>query len=169
MLFQCDPIRSELKEFMEDEVSNSYEEIAEKFIERNFTEVPTKHGIHIISRPFNTKTFKDIWEQYTLLQHITAPIPQNKEYEAGKIVFSLTDKYINHAEALRECLQKAKWNPTGIIEVEKIDQNKTIVRIDCPFDKKILEREWHVYCWSEHFFMKCFDMHKDNLTVLFSP
>lgn len=172
MLFQCDPIRTELKDFMEDEEPTSdeeFEEIAEKFIEKNFSEVPTKHGLHIISRPFNTKTFKDIWEQYTLLRHVTAPIPQNKEYEDCKIVFSLTDKYINHAEALKECLQKAKCNSIGTIEVEKIDQNKTLVRIDCPFDKKILEREWHVYCLSEHFFMKCFDMHKDNPSVLYCP
>ena len=169
MIFQCEPIASKWKEFQNTQSDVFSERWVEAFKEENFAEVPTKHGIHIISRPFNSKTFKDLWEQYTAKYQITAPIPQNKEYEKGRTVFSLTDKYIKHAEGLKECLRRAKCNPTGAIEIVKMDQNKTLVKIDCPFDSVKLVREWHTYCVSERFFMKCFDMHKDNPSMLYCP
>lgn len=169
MVLQCEPIATKWKEFQDSHAQIPWERHRVIFAEENFSEVPTKHGIHIISRPFNTKTFKDLWEEYTMKYNITAPIPQNKEYENGKTVFSLTDKYLNHAEALKECLQSAKRNPTGAVDIVKIDQNKTLVKIDCPFDLTKLYREWHIYCASEHFWMKCFDMHKDNPSVLYCP
>lgn len=169
MLFQCKPIMDAWEEFQHTQSETFKDRWIDTFAEMNFAEVPTKHGIHIISRPFNTKTFKDFWEQYTSQYHITAPIPQSAEYEKGKTVFSLTDKYLNHAEALKECLRKAKCNPTGAIEIVKMDQNKTLVKIDCPFDPNKLEREWHIYCVSEHFWMKCFDIHKDNPSMLYCP
>jgi hypothetical protein len=169
MVLQCEPIASKWKEFQDTQAEMFKDRWRDTFIDMNFSEVPTKHGIHIISRPFNTKTFKDLWEQYTAQNHITAPIPQNKEYENGKTVFSLTDKYLNHAEALKACLQSAKRNPSGAVEIVKIDQNKTLVKIDCTFDLTKLYREWHIYCDSEHFWMKCFDIHKDNPSVLYCP
>lgn len=169
MVFQCEPIASKWKEFQDTQAEMFKDRWRDTFIDMHFSEVPTKHGIHIISRPFNTKSFKDLWEQYTAQKHITAPIPQNKEYEKSKTVFSLTDKYINHAEALKQCLRAAKLNRSGNVEIVKIDQNKTLVNIDCPFDSAKLEQEWHVYCASERLFMKCFDMHKDNPTILYVP
>ena len=169
MLCQCMPIKEKWDEFCNTQSEIFKYRWLSTFAEMNFSEVPTKHGIHIISRPFNTKTFKDLWEQYTMQYHITAPIPQSAEYEKGRTVFSLTDKYLNHAEALKECLRKAKCNPTGAIEIVKMDQNKTLVKIDCPFYTKKLEDEWHIYCESEHFWMKCFDIHKDNPTILYVP
>lgn len=169
MLCQCKPLSDSLQDLLNDPGIPDIIDRNMHFLKQYFTEVPTKHGIHIISRPFNTKTFKDFWEQYTAQYHITAPIPQSAEYEKGKTVFSLTDKYLNHAEALKECLRKAKCNPTGAIEIVKMDDNKTLVKIDCPFDPNKLVREWHIYCVSEHFWMKCFDIHKDNPTILYVP
>ena len=169
MIFQCEPIASKWKEFQNTQSDVFSDRWIDAFIEENFSEVPTKHGIHIITRPFNTKTFKDLWEQYTMQYSITAPLPQSAEYEKGRTVFSLTDKYLNHAEDLKKCLRSAKCNPTGAIEIVKLDQNKTIVKIDCPFDHYKLVREWGIYCSSGHFFMKCFDIHKDNPTILYVP
>lgn len=169
MILQCEPIATKWKEFQDSHAQIPWERHRDIFAEENFSEVPTKHGIHIISRPFNTKTFKDLWEEYTMKYKITAPIPQNKEYENGKTVFSLTDKYLDHAEALKECLRSAKRNPTGAVEIVKIDQNMTLVKIDCKFDLTKLYREWHIYCASEHFLMKALDMHKDNPSVLYCP
>ena len=167
MLLKCTPFNSRLAELEKE--WGILIDARSRFIESNFMEVPTKHGIHIISRPFDTKTFKDLWEQYTSQHSITAPIPQSAGYENGRTVFSLTDKYLNHTEAFKECLSKAKSDPNGSIEIEKMDQNKTLVKIDGPFYPKRLDDEWHIYCVSEHFWMKCFDIQKDNPTILYVP
>lgn len=173
IIFQCQPYDTIYKEWTSKwsftDGPNYPDTLLKKFIEGNFTEIPTKHGIHIIARPFNTKELSDRWYKFTSDNLITAPIPQSAPYEDVKTVFSLTDKYLNHAEAFKECLRKAKKNPTCSILIEKSDNNKTLVKIECPFDQSVLEREWHYYCSSERFFMKCFDCHKDNPTILYVP
>ena len=53
--------------------------------------------------------------------------------------------------------------------IEKLDDNKTIVTIDGAFDSKKLEKIWHDYCVKSSFGIKCFDIHKDNPTILYVP
>lgn len=176
MIIECQPYDTIYKEWTAGWVPldgqilpDTQSKMFDQFCEANFTEIPTKHGIHIIARPFNTKELSDRWYKFTSDNLITSPIPQSAQYEDVKTVFSLTDKYLNHAEAFKECLRKAKKNPTGSILIEKSDNNKTLVKIECPFDPMVLDREWHCYCTSERFFMKCFDCHKDNPSILYVP
>ena len=131
-------------------------------------EIRTKHGLHIISKPFNTAAFTNSWMEYVDKNCVTPPVPQNKLFGENKTVFSLTDKYLRHVEEFAECL-KSSINTVAGVTVEKLDDNKTIVTIDGAFDSVKLEKIWHDYCVKSAFGIKCFDIHKDNPTILYVP
>ena len=131
-------------------------------------EIRTKHGLHIICKPFNTAAFKAEWQKYVDSNCVTPPIPQNKLFGENKTVFSLTDSYLKYVDMFAKCLKTSIKTVAGIT-TEKLDDNKTIVTIDGAYDEKVLESEWSKACIQAAFGMKCFDIHKDNPTILYVP
>lgn len=126
--------------------------------------VPTKSGHHIITQPFNKKSFADKWNEFCMTTKVTAPLPQTKA-EPDYFHFSLTDKYLKHVKAFEEILKECGAYTT----VDKIDKNKTIVHCVGGFGFSKLEQKWHDYCVEKSFWMKQPDCHKDNPTILYVP
>lgn len=145
------------------------------FCEANIPVIRTKHGLHLICRPFNTMTFKNQWDLFVMQKEITPPLPQHKiehikEADSEKmvptVVFSLTDMYLKHQDDFfKICDQfgKAKKIP--------IDKNKTVIHYVEYIEGELgeVDREWRQYCLDNKIYMKCFDIHKDNPTILFVP
>ena len=131
-------------------------------------EIPTKHGIHIISKPFNTAAFKAEWLAFVDENCITPPVPQNKSFGENKTVFSLTGAYLNHVDVFESCLKNSIKNIADVT-TERLDDNKTIVTIVGAYDSEKLAELWHTYCVQSAYGMKCFDIHKDNPCVVYCP
>lgn len=162
MILGCEPIKSDFTALNEE--WGILLDVKKHYIEQNFTEIPTKHGIHIITRPFNKKSFADQWAEYCQANNITAPIPQTK-FDETQIHFSLTDKYLGHVDSFSSILQGLG----ATVIITKIDKNKTIVHSSTNFNFSDLEKEWHKYCVEKSFWMKQPDIHKDNPTILYVP
>ena len=131
-------------------------------------EIRTKHGLHVISKPFNTAAFTNSWKEYVDRNCITPPVPQNKLFGENKTVFSLTDTYLKHVNGFETCLKNSIKNVANIT-TERLDDNKTIVTIVGAYDSKQLAELWHTYCVQSAYGMKCFDIHKDNPAILYVP
>jgi len=131
-------------------------------------EIRTKHGLHIICKPFNTAAFKAEWQAFVDENCITPPVPQNKLFDENKTVFSLTDTYLKHVDGFENCLKNSIKNIADIT-TERLDDNKTIVTIVGAYDSEKLVELWHTYCIKSAYGMKCFDIHKDNPTILYVP
>lgn len=131
-------------------------------------EIRTKHGLHIICKPFNTAAFKAEWQAYVDSNCITPPVPQNKLFDENKTVFSLTDTYLKHVNGFESCL-KNSIKSVANVNTEKLDNNKTIVTINGAYDSEKLVELWHTYCAQSAYGMKCFDIHKDNPSCLYFP
>ena len=131
-------------------------------------EIRTKHGLHIICKPFNTAAFKAEWQAFVDKNCITPPVPQNKLFGENKTVFSLTDTYLKHVDGFESCLKNSIKNIADIT-TERLDDNKTIVNIVGAYDSEKLAELWHTYCVQSAYGMKCFDIHKDNPTLMFCP
>lgn len=145
------------------------------FCEANIPVIRTKHGLHLICRPFNTMTFKNQWDLFVMQKEITPPLPQHKiehikEADSERMVptvdFSLTDMYLKHQDYFfKICDQfgKAKKIP--------IDKNKTVIHYVEYIEGELgeVDREWRQYCLDNKIYMKCFDIHKDNPTILYVP
>lgn len=162
MIVQCEPYKS---------MFNNSKIPYEEFLKENFTEIPTKHGLHIVSKGFDTTTFKNLWTAYTEEYCITAPLPQLKVETIDKdgtptttTVFSLTGYYLKHVKGLVEIL--SKYCETKTI---KIDKNKTIIHAYGNFVLADVDAEWKDYCIKHTLYMKQFDCHKDNPTLMFCP
>lgn len=162
MIVQCEPYKS-----MFNNSTIPYEE----FLKANFSEIPTKHGLHIVSKGFDTATFKKLWTAYTEEYCITAPLPQLKVETIDKdgtptttTVFSLTGYYLKHVKGLAEIL--SKYCETKTI---KIDKNKTIIHAYGNFVLANVDAEWKDYCIKHTLYMKQFDCHKDNPTLIYVP
>lgn len=171
MIVECEPFKSEweqFKLFCSNTALLQNGEWFKNFVKNHFTEIPTKHGIHIISKPFNTATFKANWQAFVDEKCVTPPIPQNKLFGENKTVFSLTDTYLKHVNGFESCLKNSIKNIADIT-TERLDDNKTIVTIVGAYDSEKLVELWHTYCVQSAYGMKCFDIHKDNPTALYFP
>ena len=165
MVLQCEPHKSNLKCWKHPApiLTLSDEDAKKAYLARTFFTLPSKSGKHIHCKPFNKAVFKSLWEEYTKKNLITAPVPQVK-FEPEMLHFSMTGKYLKKTKDFAEICKKFADN----VKVDKIDKNKNIVHanIDC-FDA--LEEEWRKYCLENEFWMKCFDIHPDNPTILYVP
>jgi hypothetical protein len=149
-----------------------HEDALEYYQNREFFTVPTKHGIHIVCKPFNTADFKQKWDAFAKEKQITAPLPQHalSNMENGhlnyRVHFSLTDMYLKHINEFSQVCQRT-CGESVIITTE--DKNKTIVHVcDTKYLPQI-RQDWHNYCLTHGIYMKCFDIHKDNPCMLYCP
>lgn len=151
------------------------EKMFKQFCEANIPVIRTKHGIHLICHPFNVMTLKNLWELYVSQKEITPPLPQwkiehIKEADSEKmvptVVFSLTDMYLKHQDDFFKICDKY-----GKAKKIPIDKNKTVIHYVEYLEGELGEvnRDWRQYCLANKIYMKCFDIHKDNPTILYVP
>ena len=165
IILQCEPVKTMWEEYVKNYADMPEGGWVNGFIQQHFTEIQTKHGIHIISRTFNKQAFAMAWNKYCVENHVTAPLPQVKvDTEKGVSHWSLTDKYLKHASHFAYILQSCGVTAT----IDKVDKNKTIIHSGI-CDQHALEDAWHAYCLENTFWMKQPDMHKDNPTILYVP
>lgn len=172
MICSCEPHASNVKWFERAPLNKIHEDALEYYQNREFFTVPTKHGIHIVCKPFNTADFKQKWDAFAKEKQITAPLPQLtlSNMENGhlnyRVHFSLTDMYLTHINEFSQVCQRT-CSESVIITTE--DKNKTIVHVcDTKYLPQI-RQDWHNYCLTHGIYMKCFEIHKDNPTLLYCP
>lgn len=172
MICSCEPHASNVKLFVLIPLNKIHEDALEYYQNREFFTVPTKHGIHIVCKPFNTADFKQKWDEFAKEKQITAPLPQLtlSNMENGhlnyRVHFSLTDMYLKHINEFSQVCQRT-CSESVIITTE--DKNKTIVHVcDTKYLPQI-KQDWNDYCLTHDIYMKCFDIHKDNPTGLYFP
>lgn len=171
MICSCEPHASNVSWYEGEPLKMSHDVALKNYQNREFFEVPTKHGIHIICKPFNTAVFKEKWDEFVKIQQVAAPLPQVAftPMEQNGINytthFSLIDMYLKHVEAFKSVCEKSC--KSALVDV--IDKNKTIIHCDETCFMTKLEQDWSKYCIDNKIFMKCFDIHKDNPTALYFP
>lgn len=179
MMCECEPHKSNIQKEIEFSCGSvnkvveyrckNDEEIKNLYIDREFFTVPTKHGIHIICKPFNTADFKSKWDEFAKTQQIVAPLPQvaHTQMHVNGVDytthFSLTDVYLKRVAAFDAVCKSCSKH--AIVDV--IDKNKTIIHCDETCDTAKLAADWRDYCLKIGFYMKCFDIHKDNPSLLY--
>lgn len=172
MICSCEPHASNVKRIAQAPLNKTHEDALECYHNREFFTVPTKHGIHIVCKPFNTADFKQKWDEFAKEKQITAPLPQLtvSNMENGhlnyRVHFSLTDMYLMHINEFSQVCQRT-CSESVIITTE--DKNKTIVHVcDTKYLPQI-RQDWHNYSLTHGIYMKCFDIHKDNPTLMYCP
>lgn len=172
MICTCEPHASNVKWYEHAPLNTTHEDALELYQSREFFTVPTKHGVHIVCKPFNTADFKQKWDAYVKDKQIAAPLPQltlsNMEncHLNYRVHFSLTDMYLKHVNEFSQVCQRT-CSESVIVTV--IDKNKTIVHVcDTKYLPQI-RQDWNNYCLTHGIYMKCFDIHKDNPTILYVP
>jgi hypothetical protein len=172
MICSCEPHASNVKWFILVPLNKIHEDALEYYQNREFFTVPTKHGIHIVCKPFNTADFKQKWDVFVKEKQITAPLPQHtvSNMENGhlnyRVHFSLTDMYLKH---INEFSQVCQRTCSESVIITTVDKNKTIVHVcDTKYLPQI-KQDWNDYCLTHGIYMKCFDIHKDNPTGLYFP
>ena len=172
MICSCEPHASNIKWYEQAPLNKTHEDALECYQNREFFTVPTKHGVHIVCKPFNTADFKQKWDAYVKDKQIAAPLPQLtlSNMENGhlnyRVHFSLTDMYLKH---INEFSQVCQRTCTESVIVTTVDKNKTLVHVcDTKYLPQI-RQDWNNYCLSHGIYMKCFDIHKDNPTILYVP
>lgn len=172
MICSCEPHASNVKWFEQAPFNKTHEVALECYQNTEFFTVPTKHGVHIICKPFNTADFKQKWDEFVKEKQIAAPLPQLtlSNMENGhlnyRVHFSLTDMYLKHVNEFSQVCQRTC---SESVIITTVDKNKTIVHV-C--DTKYLHqirKDWYDYCLTNGIYMKCFDIHKDNPTALYFP
>lgn len=181
MICSCEPHASNVlpfaygvsyKSFEQAPLNKTHEDALTFYQNREFFTVPTKHGVHIVCKPFNTADFKQKWDEYVKDKQIAAPLPQLtlSNMENGhlnyRVHFSLTDMYLKH---INEFSQVCQRTCTESVIITTVDKNKTLVHVcDTKYLPQI-RQDWNNYCLSHGIYMKCFDVHKDNPTGLYFP
>ena len=172
MICSCEPHASNVKWFILVPLNKIHEDALEYYQNREFFTVPTKHGIHIVCKPFNTADFKQKWDVFVKEKQITAPLPQLtlSNMENGhlnyRVHFSLTDMYLTH---INEFSQVCQRTCSESVIITTVDKNKTIVHVcDTKYLPQI-KQDWNDYCLTHGIYMKCFEIHKDNPTLLYCP
>lgn len=170
MICSCEPHASNVKLFEQAPLNKTHEDALECYQNIKFFTVPTKHGVHIICKPFNTADFKQKWDAFAKEKQITAPLPQHtvSSMENGHlnyhVHFSLTDMYLKHINEFSRVCQR-----TCSVIITTEDKNKTIVHVcDTKYLPQI-RQDWNDYCLTHGIYMKCFEIHKDNPTLLYCP
>lgn len=169
MMFECEPYVRNIQTAAKTFVNTSYDCDASLKIaleaERNNTPViPTKHGRHIISKPFNTQTMTNKWNEFCKGNGITLPLPRVFTDPENKFTtFELTDVYLNKSKEFESFLPAHQT-------VQK-DKNKISFIMDklSDWDLHMLDFYWHGHCLKNSYWMKMCDIHKDNPTLMFCP
>lgn len=164
-ILDCDACHMEHINAIVDMVHNCEPYVSGQYSDQEIPRIPTKHGIHLISHPFNKQTFNMFWNEYVKLNNLTNPLPQWKR-DPERTHFSFTGFYLKHITGFISILEQ---NAVKYI-IDKIDKNKTIIHLDnntYNFDN--LDTEWKQYCLSKQFYLDAPDMHKDNPTCLYFP
>lgn len=172
MICSCEPHASNVKWFEQASFNKTHEVALECYQNREFFTVPTKHGVHIVCKPFNTADFKQKWDAFVKEKQIAAPLPQLtlSNMENGhlnyRVHFSLTDMYLKHVNEFSQVCQRTC---SESVIITTVDKNKTIVHVcDTKYLPQI-RKDWHYYCLTNGIYMKCFDIHKDNPTLIYVP
>ena len=152
MIIQCEPYLRNIKPGDEESTIAS------------MPVIHTKHGKHIIVKPFNMQTMTEKWNQFCKDNGVTMPLPRVfTDPENKYTTFELTDVYLN----------KAKDFESFLPEHETIKKNKNKISFKMnklsDWDFHMLDFYWKGYCLKEQFWLKLCDIHKDNPTILYCP
>ena len=170
MMFECEPYVRNLQgmakvlinsSYMSNEDAYNYAVQNEK---ANTPVIPTKHGRHIISKPFNVQTMTNKWNDFCKDNGITLPLPRVFIDPENKFMtFELTDVYLNKSKEFESFLPAHRT-------VQK-DKNKISFIMDklSDWDLHMLDFYWHGHCLKNSYWMKMCDIHKDNPTILYVP
>jgi hypothetical protein len=170
MMFECEPYVRNLQNRCKVLINSTYmsHEDAYKYAmqcEKDHTPIiPTKHGRHIISKPFNIQAMTEKWNNFCKEKGITLPLPRTfTDPENKYTTFELTDVYLSKAKEFESFLP-----PHQTI---KNDKNKTSFVMDklSDWDLHMLDFYWHGHCLKNSYWMKMCDVHKDNPTILYVP
>lgn len=178
MMFECEPyvrnINSDAVSYLH--YNNNSVDIVEKInldeakeriikiVKEHTPIIPTKHGRHVISKPFNMQSMTEKWKQFCKDNGITMPLPKVfTDPENKYTTFELTDVYLNKAKDFESFLPEH--------ETIKKDNNKISFKMDklSDWDLHMLDFYWKGYCLKEQFWLKMCDVHKDNPTILYVP
>lgn len=164
-ILDCDACHMEHINAIIDMVHNCEPYVSGQYSDQEIPRIPTKHGIHLISHPFNKQAFNMFWNEYVKLNNLTNPLPQWKR-DPERTHFSFTGFYLKHIAGFISILEQNAFKYT----IDKIDKNKTIIHLDNnTYNFDILDTEWKQYCLSNQFYLDAPDMHKDNPTCLYFP
>ena len=164
-IVDCDACHMEHINAIIDMIHNCEPYVSGKYSDQEIPRIPTKHGIHLISHPFNKQTFNIFWNEYVKLNNLTNPLPQWKR-DPERTHFSFTSFYLKHIAGFISILEQNAFKYT----IDKIDKNKTIIHLDNnTYNFDTLDTEWKQYCLSNQFYLDAPDMHKDNPTCLYFP
>lgn len=170
MMFECEPYCRNIAELAKVFFNSSHAGteqsifLAHKQIKDATPIIPTKHGKHIIAKPFNVQTFGEKWKQYCQDNGVTLPLPKMFNDPDNKYtVFELTDVYLPISKEFEQFLPEH--------DTFQKDKNKISFRMAKLSDRDVhmLEFYWKGHCLKNKYWMKQCDIHKDNPTGLFFP
>lgn len=167
MIADCEPLKSEweqFKLFCSNSALLQNGDWFKNFVENHFTEIQTKHGKHIISKPFNTAALTKKWHEYCESNGVTMPLPRMfNDPEDKYTIFELTDVYLPIADEFASFLPE--------YEKSQSDSNKITFRVPKMTDWEVhmLDFYWKGNCLKNKRWMRMFDIHKDNPTALYFP
>lgn len=170
MMFECEPYVRNIQGMAKVLINSSYMSIEDAYNyavrneKANTPVIPTKHGRHIISKPFNTQTMTNKWNDFCKDNGITLPLPRVFTDPENKFTtFELTDVYLNKSKEFESFLPAHQT-------VQK-DKNKISFIMDklSDWDLHMLDFYWHGHCLKNSYWMKMCDIHKDNPSVLYCP
>lgn len=170
MMFECEPYVRNIQSMCKVLINSTYmsQEDAYNYAVRNEKAntpvIPTKHGRHIISKPFNVQTMTNKWNDFCKGNGITLPLPRVFTDPENKFTtFELTDVYLNKSKEFESFLPAHQT-------VQK-DKNKISFIMDklSDWDLHMLDFYWHGHCLKNSYWMKMCDIHKDNPTILYVP
>ena len=111
MMFECEPYIRNIAELGKVFLNSSYTSskpalfLAYKQIKDATPIVPTKHGKHVIAKPFNVQSLTEKWKQYCQDNGITMPLPRTfVDPENKYTTFELTDAYLPIAKEFESFL-----------------------------------------------------------------
>lgn len=170
LMFECEPYVRRIQELSKVYVNSSYRDpedafkIAYQNVKVSTPIVPTKHGKHIIAKPFNTQAFGEKWRQYCQDNGVTLPLPRMfNDPDYTYTVFELTDVYLPISKEFEQFLP----------EHETIQKDKNKISFKMPiltgWDVHMLDFYWKGHCLKNKYWMKQCDIHKDNPTILYVP
>jgi hypothetical protein len=171
MMFECEPYIRNIAELAKVFLNSSHTGsepslfLAYKQIKAATPIVPTKHGKHVIAKPFNVQSLTEKWKQYCQDNGITMPLPRTfVDPENKYTTFELTDAYLPIAKEFELFLPKEH-------DTFQKDKNKISFRMAklSDWDLHMLDFYWKGQCLKNKYWMKMFDIHKDNPTILYVP
>lgn len=170
MMFECEPYIRRIQELSKVYINSSYRDLEDAFniayqnVKVSTPIVPTKHGKHVIAKPFNVQSLTEKWKQYCQDNGITMTLPRTfVDPENKYTTFELTDAYLHVAKEFESFLPEH--------DTFQKDKNKISFRMAklSDWDLHMLDFYWKGHCLKNKYWMKMFDIHKDNPTILYVP